>query len=420
MESESHRDIFDENLKRLLEASWQEDSGFQAHLLDVVRREVRKERSAIRKRWILRSVISVTSAAALIAIAWSAVGLRPRKVGQFQPIYGMAELVNAGKSKAISGGELIRTGSLVSTLSGSRAAILLTDGSKLTLAPRTTVKMSDGRQGPVVELETGAVDVQAAKQQAGRRLVVQTPGSRVTTLGTVFTVQLSTKADGTRKTRVGVASGLVEFESGGRKVQLPARTEGIAEEGQSPEKRLVRFELNEMLRLIRGTSELASELNKKAGSPAIIQCRDGSTAAIWTVIRLNGFRETEGGARTLQLKSPAAGAKLFTLEGREILSEAEGRNLLVKASALGSGASQETQLILELRDVKGVFQTDEGGTTRLSLPAGPSDAVTLLQFHLPNEAKIEHIWPEPVERTRVLNRLAITVAAEIEGLEVSE
>ena len=70
--------------------------------------------------------------------------------------------------------------------------------------------------------------------------------------------------------------------------------------------------------------------------------------------------------------------------------------------------------------MKGVFQTDEGGTTRLSLPPGASDAVTLLQFHLPSEAKIEHISPEPVERTRVLNRLAITVAAEIEGLEVSE
>jgi hypothetical protein len=38
MESERHRDIFDENLKRLLEAARQEDSGFQAHLLDRAKR----------------------------------------------------------------------------------------------------------------------------------------------------------------------------------------------------------------------------------------------------------------------------------------------------------------------------------------------------------------------------------------------
>ena len=169
-----------------------------------------------------------------------------------------------------------------------------------------------------MELKTGAVDVEAAKQHSGRKLVIETPGSRITTLGTVFTVQLSTKADGTRKTRVGVTSGLVEFESGGQKVQLPARTEGIAEEGQSPEKRLARFELNEMLRLIRGTGELAAEAEQEGGIARHhpVQGRqhrgdlDGHPPQC---LPRNGARQ-----RTLQLKSPATGAKLFTLDGREI------------------------------------------------------------------------------------------------------
>ncbi len=420
MESESHRDILDENLKRLLAAAGKEDSAFQARLMDAVSAQVRKERFVIRRRRVFRGLCAATGIAAVLAIALSVVGLRIENVGQFQPLYGVAEVVDGGTSRTIAGGEPIRAGWSVRTLSGSKAAILLRDGSRLTLAPRTVVQMADGKRGPAVALKAGAVDVEAAKQQAGKKLVIETPGSRITTLGTTFSVQLGTKPDGTRRTRVGVTSGLVEFESGGQTVRLPARTEGVAEEGRSPEKRLASFELNEMLRLVRKNEELAGRLNKRAGSPAIIQCKDGSTAVIWAIIRLEDLGETGKGQRTLRLKSPAAGAKLFTLDGREISTEAEGRNLLVKASALGSGVSQDTGLILELRDVKGIFQTDDGGTTRLRLPPGAPDVVTLLQFHLPNEAKIERISPEPVERTRVLNRLAITIAAEIEGLEVFE
>jgi len=419
MESEPPRDIFDENLKRLLEAAREDDSGFQSRLLAAVREEVRRERSAMRRRLVVRGLWAAVGIAAVLMIAWSLVSFSPKSVGRFQPVYGVAEVVDGGASRTIAGDESIRAGCSVRTLSGSKAAILLRDGSKLTLAPRTVVQIADGRRGPAVELKAGAVDVEAARQQSGKKLVIRTPGSRITTLGTVFSVQLSTKADGTRKTRVGVASGLVEFESGGHRVQLPAHTEGVAEEGQSPEKRLMSFELNEMVRLIRGTGELAARLNQKAGSPAIIQCKDGSTAAIWTAVYLDDLRETGNGQRSLRLKSPASRARLFTLDGREIPARAEGRDLRVDASAFGSGVSHDTKLILELQDVKGVFRTD-GGITWLTLPPGASDRVTLLQFHLPDGARIERLSPEPVASTRMLNRLVVTVAGEINGLEVIE
>jgi len=93
--------------------------------------------------------------------------------------------------------------------------------------------------------------------------------------------------------------------------------------------------------------------------------------------------------------------------------------LRVDASAFGSGVSHDTKLILELQDVKGVFRTD-GGITWLTLPPGASDRVTLLQFHLPDGARIERLSPEPVASTRMLNRLVVTVAGEINGLEVIE
>ncbi|MEN6578234.1 MAG: FecR family protein [Phycisphaerales bacterium] len=418
MESESPHDIFDENLRRLLKAARQEDSGFQTRLLEAVRTEVRTERSAIRRRWVLRSVYAAAGVAAVLAVVWSVGTHRTQNAGQFQPLYGAAELVDAGGSRTVTSSEPIPAGCSIRTLSGSKAEVLLRDGSRLTLAPRTTLQLIGGRRGPAARLQAGTVSIEAAKQRGGRRLMIETPGSLITTLGTVFDVQLSTKPDGTRKTRVGVMSGLVEFESGGQKVRLPARTEGIAEEGQSPEKRLANLELNEMLRLIRRNGELAGRLNKKEGASAIVQCTDGGTAAIWTILRVEDLHDAGNGRRSLSLISPASGARLFTLEGREIPVDAQGLDLWVDASSLDPDTTQEARLILELHDVKGIFQTDAKGTTRLRIPADAADAVTLLQFHLPSEAKIERIWPEPVESTRMLNRTAVTIAGEIEGLGV--
>jgi ferric-dicitrate binding protein FerR (iron transport regulator) len=421
MESESQRNILDENLRRLLEAAREEDSGFQMRLLDAVREEVGNERSAIRKRWVIRSLSAATAAAAVLAIAWSLAGLQKTgDMGEFRPLYGAAEVTDSDGSRTLLTAEPIRAGCSIRTLSGSKAEILLRDGSRLTLAPRTTVQIADGKRGPAATLKTGTVDIEAARQHAGRKLVIATPGSRIVTLGTVFTVQLSTKPDGTRKTRVGVTSGLVEFESGGQKVRLPARTEGIAEEGQSPEKRLASFELNRLLQLIRRNSELAQRQNKREGSPAIVQFKDGSTASIWTVVSIKDLREMGAGRRTLRLKSPASRARLFTLDGREIPADAQGRDLRVDASELDSGDPQDARWILELCDVKGVFQTEDGDAIRLRIPFGTSDAITLIQFHLPDRANIEHVSPEPVEVTRMLDRLAVTVAAGIEGLEVIE
>ncbi|MBP7049417.1 MAG: FecR domain-containing protein [Phycisphaerae bacterium] len=415
---ESDRDIFDENLRRLLATARPEDSSFQTRLLAAVRGEVRRERAILRIRWVLRIASAAAGVAAVLAVAWCLMGLRAHHVGQFQLLYGAAELMDADGSRVATSGEPILAGCSVRTLSGSKAAIDLRDGSRLTLAPRTVLEVADGRRGPAMVLKAGAVDIEAAKQRAGRRLVIETPGSRVTTVGTEFTVQLSTRPDGTRRTRVGVTSGLVELESGGQKVRLPARTEGIAEEGQSPEKHLANFELNEVLHLIHRNAELAGRLNKKDGLPALIQCKDGSTAAIWTVVRVGDLHDAGNGRRSLSLKSPASSAKLFTLEGREIPADAQGLDLRVDASSLGPDASQGAKLILELQDVKGVFQTDPEGATRLLIPADESGAVALLELHLPAEAKIERIQPEPVESTTTLNRLVLTVAGEIEGLGV--
>jgi len=81
MESEPHRDIFDENLKRLLETTREKDSGFQTRLLAVVREEVRKERSAIHRRLVFRGLSAAVGIAAVLVIAWSVVSSSPKRVG---------------------------------------------------------------------------------------------------------------------------------------------------------------------------------------------------------------------------------------------------------------------------------------------------------------------------------------------------
>jgi len=234
-------------------------------------------------------------------------------------------------------------------------------------------------------------------------------------------VRLVKRPDGTRQTRVGVTSGLVELESGGDKVLLGARTEGYAEEGQSPRRHLANPELDEMLRLLDKTAELARQYGKKPGRrPYIFEVRDGSTTAIWTVASLGEFGQTRDGGYSLRLKSPVARVRLFTLDGREMPVSYQGRDLKIDGSAVSPGLSTDTRLILHLQEVKGILRVEDNGVIRFAQPVGASDAVTLLQFRLPGRARIERISPEPIETTTTADRTVLTLAVDVQGLEVWE
>jgi len=118
-----------------------------------------------------------------------------KSVGRFQPVYrAWPKWWDGGASRTIAGDESIRAGCSVRTLSGSKAAILLRDGSKLTLALARSCRLPMEGEVRPWELKAGAVDVEAARQQSGKKLVIRTPGSRITTLGTVFSVQLRHKS----------------------------------------------------------------------------------------------------------------------------------------------------------------------------------------------------------------------------------
>ncbi len=421
MKPEPHRDIFEENLQRLLQAAAGErNPDFQERLVQVVRKKVSEQRRAGRKKLLWGGLPTAAAAAAVFALAWVLVHPRAEGVDWLQPVYGAVEVDGGGAMRPVVASEPVRTGQSIRTLSGSKAQLLMKDGSKLTVLPRSAIQIIDGRRGSTFKLQEGAVNIEAAKQRHGRVLAVETPGARIRALGTVFRVQLVKRPDGTRQTRVGVTSGLVELESGGDKVLLGARTEGYAEEGQSPRRHLANPELDEMLRLLHKNAELAQQRGNKQGRPYIFEVHDASTTAIWTVAGLDEFRRTGDGGYSLRLKSPAARVRLFTLDGREIPAGCQGRDLKIDKSAVSPRLSAGTRLILHLQEVKGILRAEDGGAIRFAKPVGALDTLTLLQFRLPGRARVERIAPEPIETTRMADRTVLTVAVNVQGLEVWE
>ena len=88
------------------------------------------------------------------------------------------------------------------------------------------------------------------------------------------------------------------------------------------------------------------------------------------------------------------------------------------SSAVSPGLSKDTRLILQLQEVKGILRAENGEVVRFAQPVSASDAVALFQFRLPGQARIEHITPEPLETTTMLDRTVITIAVNVQGLEV--
>lgn len=101
------------------------------------------------------------------------------------------------------GGEIVRTGR------GSGAVLRLEDGSLVEMRERSELAVREGRKGTTIDLQRGAVIVQAAPQDRGR-LFVATDDCEVAVKGTIFSVD-----HGTRGSRVAVIEGEVEVRHDG-------------------------------------------------------------------------------------------------------------------------------------------------------------------------------------------------------------
>jgi hypothetical protein len=97
----------------------------------------------------------------------------------------------------------------VRTAKGSRAVVQLRDGSRIEMAERSALTVSERWSGKTVYLDRGSVMIEAAKQRRGR-LEVITPDCAVSVKGTIFEV-----SRGTKGSRVSVVEGEVKVDREG-------------------------------------------------------------------------------------------------------------------------------------------------------------------------------------------------------------
>ncbi len=389
---------------------------------EAVLAEVNQQRSVVGNQLFFKKMAFAAAAAAVIVIAtiWFTHQGPVENVGKVKNIYGMVTVRDENSSNKVVETTDIRPGQWIETSSGSKAMILLKDKSILLPAPRTILQINNRKDGQQILLQQGFVAIEAAKQLLGKSLTIKTDSSQVKVLGTNLDVRLVKKPDGSKQTRISVASGSVELESSGKKVLLVANTEGIAEEGKIPISHPSNLEVSEMVRLFNMNNEKALQLDVKAGLPAIIDFKGGSTATVWTIVPYEKLEETEAGQYLLRLKCPAFGARIFTLEGTELLVSDQGRTLQIDCSSPGADFAQTDLFILQLPQIKGIFQSREENIIRFDRPASSYPIVTLFQFRLPELANIEQIHPEPIETARKLNKLVITVATDSQMFEICE
>ena len=107
---------------------------------------------------------------------------------------------------ALSTGTALDEHDEIRTAKASRAVIQLRDGSRIEMAERSALTVSERWSGKTIFLDRGSVMVEAAKQRRGR-LEIVTPDCAVSVKGTIFEV-----SRGTKGSRVSVVEGEVKVD----------------------------------------------------------------------------------------------------------------------------------------------------------------------------------------------------------------
>jgi len=431
------QDVPEENVGRLIASSAKApEPDFQPKLAAAVIAEVRGQRARVRTGRVrkVRWALLATAAAGLVAALafWSTrfgvdeqedlAGAGPKlpppragaigQVGQVRRLHGRVLLENGRSPREIDQVEYVRAGQWVETASRSEAAILLPDESQLSVRPRSRVQIAEENHGARLVVERGELRIDAAKQAPGSPLTIETPGARITVLGTRLDVHVVERLDGRKQTRVSVRSGEVELESAGRRIVLLPNMEGVADQGEPPRARSLTAEVNEMIRLVDETRQRAAESNVSAGRPSIVEFHGDGSATIWTILTLRNTAKTELASHTLPGGMSASVAAAYTLDGARlpVTCSDEGRAVDLSIAPVPPGA--EGAVIVKLADVAGVFQDRGAGSYEAALPATGQGVLSLVQFRLPASARIERLEPAPMETRETLSRLVLTVAVD--------
>ncbi len=126
------------------------------------------------------------------------------------PVYRVAE----NQTRALKAGEQLSRGERLRTAKEAGAVVKLSDGSLIETRERSEFAVNQTASGITINLERGAIIVQAAKQ-GGKKLYVATNDSLVAVTGTTFAVN-----SGTKGSRISVVEGEVQVDRAGQKTVL--------------------------------------------------------------------------------------------------------------------------------------------------------------------------------------------------------
>lgn len=156
------------------------------------------------------------AAAVLLTVSagiWLTMRERPAtgELARVQGVSGLVLLPDGQTIRPAASGTVLLASNILRTGRGSRAVVMLSDGSRVEMAERSELSVSGRRDGLTVRLGRGQVIVEAAKQKDGRHLAIATSDCDVRVVGTVFSV-----THGTRGSRVSVLEGEVKVSSGSK------------------------------------------------------------------------------------------------------------------------------------------------------------------------------------------------------------
>jgi hypothetical protein len=156
----------------------------------------------------------MATGAALLSSRLGLIG--PDASARVRAIEGELAVLDGGAVRTIAAGYELERGSTVRTGSDSGAVFELADGSRVELAERSQLALRRRSDGVVLDLERGALIVEAAERKSGH-LYVRTDDCLASVVGTIFSVH-----HGVRGSRVSVLDGEVHVDHGAQRAVLRA------------------------------------------------------------------------------------------------------------------------------------------------------------------------------------------------------
>jgi uncharacterized protein (TIGR03435 family) len=170
----------------------------------------------LRRRFGWAWIPALTAAAVVIASIWVGARWQDREVYAVleTPSGSMYRLVDE-KLAPVATGERIEVQDVIRSNGGSGGTLKLSDGSRVETRSQTELSIERTEDGIRIRLGRGGLIVNAAKQQAGQHLYVQTRDLTVSVVGTVFLVNAEEEGS-----RVAVIEGEVRVKQGAKEKKL--------------------------------------------------------------------------------------------------------------------------------------------------------------------------------------------------------